>query len=272
MAEDRNSAKLLADEARARRAIGLDVTYHNEKSVSAKFGLKGVAALSSQQAASCDPYQLAHALLQDATANGAEVYERTAITEYECNEIGIRLQSDRGPVVAARYAVIANGYESQKMLKEKVVNLDNTYALVSEPLQSVSPWNTDWMLWQAKEPYLYLRITDDNRLLVGGEDDAFHSPKRRDASIATKANTIEEKVRELIPDLEWEREFAWAGTFGKTKDGLAYIGPTEEYANCLFALGFGGNGITFSSIATNLIADMVQGQNPDSADLFRFVR
>jgi len=52
--------------------------------------------------------------------------------------------------------VIANGYESQAMLREKIVDLDNTYALVSEPLRNVAPWNKDWMMWQAKDPYLYL--------------------------------------------------------------------------------------------------------------------
>ncbi|HQX48313.1 MAG TPA: FAD-dependent oxidoreductase [Planctomycetaceae bacterium] len=74
LADDRKSAKLLADEARARRSIGLDVSYHNEKAVQSDFGLNGVAALSTQQAASCDPYRLAHALLHDATKRGADVY------------------------------------------------------------------------------------------------------------------------------------------------------------------------------------------------------
>ncbi len=272
LADDRKSAKLLADEARARRSIGLDVRYHNEKAVQSDFGLKGVAALSTRQAACCDPYQLAHALLNDAIKRGAEIYDRTEVVKYDCSDTGVRLETNRGPVITARHAVIANGYESQNMLSEKIVDLDNTYALVSEPLRSVAPWNADWMMWQAKNPYLYLRITDDNRLLVGGEDDSFHSPTKRDASITRKAKTIEQKVRELIPDLDWEVAFAWAGTFGKTKDGLAYIGKSPEYASCLFALGFGGNGITFSAIAANLIADLVREVPNGDVELFRFGR
>ncbi|HQX48693.1 MAG TPA: hypothetical protein PLR25_02220 [Planctomycetaceae bacterium] len=68
----------------------------------------------------------------------------------------MRLETNRGPIITARHAVIANGYESQAMLREKIVDLDNTYALVSEPLRNVAPWNKDWMMWQAKDPYLYL--------------------------------------------------------------------------------------------------------------------
>lgn len=67
-------------------------------------------------------------------------------------------------------------------------------------------------------------------------------------------------------------EFAWAGAFGTTKDGLAYIGESPEYPRCYFTLGFGGNGITFSVVATKLIDQMIQGREPESVYLFRFGR
>jgi glycine/D-amino acid oxidase-like deaminating enzyme len=272
LAADRKAALQLADEARARKAIGLDVTYHDQDEVQAMFHLPGVAALSSKQAASCDPYRLAHALLHRATAQGARIFDRTRVAKFACEVDGVQLQTERGPTITARYAVIATGYESQTMLKEKIVDLDNTYALVSEPLCDLATWNEDWMLWEAKYPYLYLRITDDRRLLVGGEDERFHSPAKRDASIERKAKVIEAKTRELLPALKWEPAFAWGGTFGKTKDGLAYIGPTDEYPSCYFALGFGGNGITFSAIATEIIPKLLKQVDTPDAELFRFGR
>ena len=182
------------------------------------------------------------------------------------------LTTDRGPRIVARQAIIATGYESQSILKEQIVNLDNTYALVSQPITDLGSWHPEWMMWEAKDPYLYLRITGDNRLLAGGEDEAFHSPLRREANVASKVKTIESKVRKLLPSVQWETEFAWSGTFGSTKDGLAYIGPSPEYPSCLFALGFGGNGTTFSSIATDLIWDMARGVTTEAASLFRFAR
>ncbi len=272
LASHRHTAKQVADEARARKKIGLDVAYHDQDSVAECFGLQGVAAVSSNQAASCDPYRLAHALLKSAQDQGAQIFDRTEVVDFRFTELGAILLTARGMRVSAKFVVIATGYESQSLLREPVVNLDNTYAMVSQPLSDLSPWNVDWMLWEAKQPYLYLRITDDRRLLAGGEDDAFHNPKRRDTIIDAKCNLIESKVRNLIPDLKWEREFSWAGTFGKTKDGLAYIGSTAELPHCLFALGFGGNGITFSSIATNVLADQICGKPNADADLFRFGR
>jgi glycine/D-amino acid oxidase-like deaminating enzyme len=271
-ADSRPKALELAQEARARKALGLDITYHDKESTKATFGLDGEAALSSRQAASCDPYRLSHALIHRSVQRGGQVFDRTEIVKRSNVGNESELTTRTGFTIRAKYIVYANGYESQSMLNERIVNLDNTYALVSEPLQDAAPWDSDWLLWEAKEPYLYLRITDDNRLLVGGEDDEYHSPTRRDRSIDKKAEKIERKVRGLIPDLRWKVDYSWAGTFGKTKDGLAYIGRTEELPNSLLALCFGGNGITFSAIASTLVLDLIrQGHSPD-ADLFAFGR
>ncbi len=57
------------------------------------------------------------------------------------------------------------------------------------------------MLWEASKPYLYLSITEDQRLLAGGADDAFHEPALRDRRLATKVHRIAAKVRKLIPSL-----------------------------------------------------------------------
>jgi glycine/D-amino acid oxidase-like deaminating enzyme len=272
LADNRRTALELAEEARARKQLGLDVTYHDAEDLKQSFRLEGAAALSTQQAASCDPYLLALALFQRSQKFGAQIYDRTEIQEL-LHDGGIcKLTTDRGCTITSKHAIYANGYESQAMLREKIVNLDNTYALASEPLLDIQPWDVDWLLWEAKEPYLYLRITADNRLLAGGEDDEYHSPARRDRAIEKKSVRVEKKVRKLIPDLKWEPAYSWAGTFGKTKDGLAYIGPTPEYPGAHFALCFGGNGITFSAIAADILADLVsKGTSPD-AELFAFSR
>ena len=272
LAYTRKEAKGLADEHRARKSIGLDCQYHNAEETFELFGVRGVAALSNCQAASCDGYRLAHELLSRAAKNGARIYDRTQVTDFDCQDRQVTLKTSRDAKIVARHVVIATGYEAQTMLKEKVVDLHNTYACVSEPLSSVTPWNPDWMLWEVATPYLYVRSTDDNRLLVGGEDDRYHNATKRDLSIAYKSEVIHTKARQLIPDLEWEVEFAWGGTFGTTKDGLAYIGESSEYPGCYFTLGFGGNGITFSVIAANLITDMMRGCKTAQMQLFRFGR
>jgi len=76
----------------------------------------------------------------------------------------------------------------------------------------------------------------------------------------------------MFPALPLDIAFAWAGTFGETKDGLPYIGETEEVPGAYFAGCFGGNGFVFSAAAAEILRDLYVGRkNPDS-NIFRFDR
>ncbi len=61
----------------------------------------------------------------------------------------------------------------------------------------------------------------------------------------------------------------WSGTFGETKDSLPRIGWLPRYPRGLFALGLGGNGITFSVIASQTICDLCRGLSRPDALIFR---
>ena len=264
-------------ELEARLACGIQAAWVGPRELHDQFAVDYPGAIVSEAAASCDPYRLAHGLLQQAQERGTRVFDRTEVTVFEpCGGGGdsaqVVVSTDRGPRVRAKQVVFASGYESQQYLRERVVTFKSTYALVTQPLPSVAPWPEDCMFWESARPYLYLRATDDRRLLAGGEDDDFHSPARRDARLGTKADKILERLRTMFPTLALETEFAWAGTFGETQDGLAYIGRPAEMPWGNFALGFGGNGITFSAIAADIIADELCGRPNSDAEIFRFGR
>jgi glycine/D-amino acid oxidase-like deaminating enzyme len=69
-----------------------------------------------------------------------------------------------------------------------------------------------------------------------------------------------------------EVAYSWAGTFGETRDGLAYIGKNRGMPHAYFALGYGGNGITYSLIAAEIIRDDFLGRRNPDARLFKFER
>lgn len=273
-ADSRSAALSLAKEYRARSELGLDVTYHDQLSTRQHFLLEGCACLSSQQAASCDPYRLTHALLWDAQGRGAQIYDRTEIVDARPDGSELVLVSKDNVSIRCRWMVVATGYESVKWLPEKILNLDNTYAIITEPLEDgeLGGWNPNWMLWEAKDPYLYLRMTSDRRLLIGGEDERFHSATRRQSQLAQKSQALEKKGRKLLPFVSFCTDYCWAGTFGKTRDGLAYIDRHPQHPQILFALGFGGNGITFSQIATDILAAELASAPLPYQSLFAFHR
>ncbi|MBC7773092.1 MAG: FAD-binding oxidoreductase, partial [Pyrinomonadaceae bacterium] len=165
----------------------------------------------------------------------------------------------------------------------KLTTLKSTYALATTPVDE-EPWPGRALIWEKREPYFYARSTADGRIVIGGEDEDFVDPAARNALIDVKSRTLMRKLRELLPHLDGRQikrgltdgmvspAFQWAGTFAETEDGLPYIGTLPLWPEVHFALGYGGNGITFSMIAAGIIRDAVLGHADESARLFKFER
>lgn len=270
-ASSRRDARMLAQEHAARTAAGLKVDYLDGRDVRARFGISAPAALFSQDGAEVDPYRLAQHLLWRAQGRGAQVFDRTAVTDLHEGRGYFTAQTDRGHKVQAAWVIVAAGYEAETFLGKRLAQLKNSYALASEPLAQ-EPWPTGCLVWETARPYLYARTTQDGRVIVGGEDDDFHSPARREKVLPRKARRLEQKMNKLLPGLQIETAFSWAGTFGETKDGLAFIGPKTPQSRLLFALGYGGNGITYSVQAARMLTAHIGGKTDPDMHIFRLSR
>lgn len=119
---------------------------------------------------------------------------------------------------------------------------------------------------------MYMRTTDDNRLLIGGGDEDFYDAKKRDVLLDKKEKEILKTLNKIKSDYTFFTDFVWAGTFGETKDGLPYIGTHEKFKNSYFVLGFGGNGITFSVLGMEMVSLFIKGKKHRLSKYFRFGR
>ena len=273
-ASTKKDARMLVQEHAARTAAGLKVDFLDAEAVQEQFGISAPAALFSQDGAEVDPYRLAQQLLWRSLGRGAQVFDRTAVTELEEGRGGFTAHTDRGHKVRAKWVIVAAGYEAETFLGKRLAQLKNSYALATEPVAPASgqPWARGCLIWETARPYLYARTTQDGRVIVGGEDDDFYSPARREKMLKRKTRRLEQKLERLLPNLELETAFSWAGTFGETKDGLAYIGPKEPKSRLLFALGYGGNGITYSVQAARMLTAHIGGQTDPDMQIFRLDR
>ena len=263
----------LERELAIRQKHGFEIEYLDKSRVKQLFPFSAPAALYSRQGGQVDAYALTHGLLQDALRYGARVFDKTEVTKIRHDAQGVTLQTNLGPTVAARKLVIANGYESQQYLNRKVNRLNSSYALVSEPYEAEVLWHENALIWETARPYLYMRTTKDRRVLVGGRDERFQNADRRDRLLARKTKELTRDFEKLFPNLAPLRvDYNWAGTFAETEDGLPYIGAVPEQPHAIFALGFGGNGITFSQVAAEIIRDGAIGKHNPDADIFSFQR
>ena len=260
-------------EGALRLAHGFKLQVLDRKALSAGFSIDAPCALLSAVAAEVDPYQLCHKLLARIAALGGQVHARTVLEHFENVAGGVRAQLDSGHQVLCKHLVLAAGYETQKWLPERVASNRSSYALVSEVMPGELNALKNTLVWESARPYLYLRRTGDERLIVGGEDDTVDIAVRRDLRVEKKAARLVKRVKNLFPALDLKVAFAWAGTFAETDDGLPFFGPHETHGPRVhFAMAYGGNGITYSLIGAELLRDSLLGKTHPCAKLFSFAR
>jgi glycine/D-amino acid oxidase-like deaminating enzyme len=83
---------------------------------------------------------------------------------------------------------------------------------------------------------------------------------------------LTQKLAALWPHANSEIAFRWAGTFDITSDGLPLIGPVPGKKGIFAAYGYGGNGITFSFMAAQMIGDLIAGGASKLVDDFALDR
>jgi len=273
-ASRRRDVAQLRAELEARRRIGLEVDWLDPMALWRDYGVRAPAALLSRQAARIDPYRMTYRLLGECVSAGAAVHDRTAVTTIEATARGVRLHTADGARVHAGHLIVAAGYAGQQWLSQRVARNRSSYAFVTDPLDDREAGALrHTMMWETARPYLYLRGTADGRIIAGGEDDDIDLPARRDARVLSKAAKLCRKIGKAMPDLRLRPVFAWGGTFAETADGLPFFGAHAEHGSrVLFAMAYGGNGITYSMLGAGLLRATIERRAHPLAELFGFGR
>jgi glycine/D-amino acid oxidase-like deaminating enzyme len=272
VAAAREELPRLEAEAEARAGLGVPVRVVGADELAA-LGLRRPAGLLSPGGYTANPVALTLALLRSAEAHGARVLPRMPI-EFErkhrtvracCPQADIRLDAD--------WTIVATGYRAPDPFDAVRLRTRyrSTYA-AAVTLGRQQGWGHDRMLWETGHPYFYGRATPDGGLLIGGEDEDYLGPSRRDALIGTKTKALLSHLEDLAPGLAAVPVRSWAGTFAETDDGLPFVGRHAQWRNILFALCYGGNGMTFSVVAADIIRRIVCHGECELEPLFSFTR
>lgn len=263
------SGSALRKEAELRRAAGLYADYLGPKALAEGFGIDRAGAILSRDNLELDPRKMTAGLILAAMARGARLYAPAQARRIVHEADGVTVETDGGPTIRADQVVLATGYELTDIAPTGGHSIISTWAIATRP-QPENLWPGRGLIWEASDPYLYLRATRDGRIVCGGEDAEFSDETQRDALIPEKSAAIAAKLATLLPRIDVTPHFAWAGSFGTTASGLPLIGALPGKPRIHALMGYGGNGITFARLGAEIIAATIAGKTATDADLFAF--
>ena len=259
-----------------RRRASLPGRWLDRTALKALTSIAGSGAIRTGGNGQVDPYLACTGLLRAAARQGARIYERSPVDGMETHADGAVLAVN-GRAVRCRRVIVATGYATpycQPLVAH--FRMFHTYVLATARLGARQRHRLglgDVMLWDTGRPYHYARWTHDHRLLLGGGDRPRVAERQRKKALREGTARLRKHFVRRFPALEDVAiDFAWEGLFATTPDGLPYVGPHKDYPRHLFALGYGGNGMTFGFLAARLLLEMHQGRRSRDHALFAFDR
>jgi glycine/D-amino acid oxidase-like deaminating enzyme len=266
----------LRKELTARKRAGLRGRWLSPAALHRTTGIRARGAIATPGNAQVNPVRTCHGFLAAAARRGARIFEQSQVRTVKVSTSGVVVRTAAGTITASRI-IVATGYATAEF--RGLVGrfrMKDTYVLATRRLRA--SLNHRVMAWDTDRPYHYFRWTDDGRLLLGGEDTVHRGSKGSRRRIAKARSGLMTYLAQVYPDLADEKpDYAWEGLFAETPDGLPYVGEHSRYPRHLFALGYGGNGMTASFLAAKTLVDLYQGRDKGSkvrkiSNLFAFDR
>jgi glycine/D-amino acid oxidase-like deaminating enzyme len=273
---DHRKVPVLERELRERKRAGLPGRWLSPAALERLSGIAGEGAIATGGNAEVNPVKACRGFVSKAAARGAKVFERSPVKRIMRTGQGVRVHT-AGGVVLADQVVVATGYAT-KDFKPLVgrFRLKDTFVIATRRLPATlrrALLAKRAMLWDTDRPYHYLRWTDDGRLILGGEDVKHRSNRDVAARLTAGRKRLIAYLARIYPMLADERpEYAWGGLFAETADGLPYVGAHRRYPGHLFALGYGGNGMTASFLAAQILLGRYRKDLDPRESLFAFNR
>jgi len=260
------------EEYRVRKENGFDVEFINESNNPFSFDLKA-GVYSNNGGAQFDPYKYTHQILKVACDNGVRVYENTEVVKVNYENCGVILETSYGYKVSGKIVIVATGYNTELFSKRNFGTKTTTFNIATKPITNFEGWHNRVLIRDNNDPYNYLRTTEDNRIIIGGEDINFVPDIFNEKAAKVKYNILEQRLKSMFKDInDIEVEYKYCGAFASTKDNLGFLGTDPDNKKLWFCLGYGANGILFSILGGMMLSDLYLGKNDVDLKLFKVDR
>ena len=258
--QDEEQTKKLEDIYEASLKAGCDVAYSNDIPIPVPFD----KALNFRDQGQIHPIKYIFALAKEFEKAGGHILQQARVSNV--NEIDnglLEIETSKGKIIARNLIYATHIPPGVNVLHFKCAPY-RTYAMAVTLNNDHYP---ESVVYDMLEPYHYYRTHEINgkKVLIAGGNDHKTGEELNTEHIFT---VLEAYLRKYFSIKAID--FKWSSQFFDPIDGLPYIGHLPgNPSNVYVETGYGGNGITYSQVAAQLMNDIILGKENEFEDLFK---
>jgi glycine/D-amino acid oxidase-like deaminating enzyme len=264
--------QFLANECKVMRDVfGYDTRMLTEKEVAESYvdDQESCGALLEPDGIGVHPLKLAFGYLRAARALGVKVHPGTPVLGVETVRGVHHVRTPRGVVRAKAVAFATGGYTRNDMHRElsaKIMPILSN-SLVTRPLTAneidATNFRTRQVITDTRTLRFYYRLLPDNRVQIGSRS----AITGADAANPRHMEVLVEGLHRKFPALRGiPIDFSWWGWVDVSHDMMPRVAQPDPRQSIFYALGYGGNGVSFSAHAGRRMAERVAGKWQSARD------
>ena len=266
----------LKKEQKVRRDAGLDAPAVNARAIAGEAAMAATTALKTRDGATVDPYRATIGLAEAAIDRGAQFFERSPARRITFGRKWVDVNTPGGTIRADR-VVVATGTPTPlfKTLARHFWYRSSFLALTERVPAKIRQQlgRRGAVVRDSAVPPHVIRWVDDERLLVTGADGATSAPRQRGKTLVQRTGQLMYELSTVYPDISGlQAEYGWETPYGRTADGLPYLGPHRNYPRHLFAFGDASHSVTGAYLASRVLLRHFLDQADPADEVFGFLR
>lgn len=220
-------------------------------------------AMHEKEGIGVHPLKLAHGYLRKARELGVKVHPASPVIGMETRNGVHYLRTPGGTVRANAVGFATGGYTSNglhKSLNNKIMPILSN-SLVTRPLTAqeleATNFRTTQVITDTRTLRFYYRRLPDNRVQIGSRSSITGADAPSPRHMAVLVGGLERK----FPALKGiQVDHSWWGWVDVSHDMMPRVTQPDPKESVFYALGYGGNGVSFSAHAGRRMAERIAGK------------
>ena len=225
---------------------------------------EAAGAMFEPEGVGIHPLKFTYGLISKARALGVRLHTASPVQGWSVQGGVHHLRTPGGTVRARRVAVCTGGYTGQRLnpqLRNRVMpilsNSVVTRVLTEAELKACN-FRSHTFMTDTRTLRFYYRLLKDNRLQLGSRS----AVAGADAEDPVHERLLTDAIARKFPPLTGiPIDYSWWGWVDVSHDMMPRITQPDPGQKLWYALGYGGNGVSFSQQAGRRLAERVAGKH-----------